>query len=780
MPQLPDHLRRVSHTVLPGPRRPQLDQLLLDRDQLRVQVRYALEHGARILPLLHHRSQVVQLPPDPLDPVDRVRRLVVVGAQRQHHLGLRRDVRLRPVGVRILQHGQRRRPALHAVDLQRDRVAPRRHHHGDPAATDPHPVRPQVDPVRVERCGAHPHLARVLVAQVPLHAVDAGGGGAAQRAHHFTRPVRHPHRHLAGPVRAQPVVDRCAVGRVRPLAHVDVGGLGAGAIVEAVRVAGLEEVNVGRGHGVGHLLERRDVVHDPEAAPVRSDDQVIEMLLHDEAVHGRRREVVPEQLPCVAVVERDVDAVLGPQEDESVTDGVLVDASSERQWMILDPLHNLRPALSIVAGAVDVGPEVADLMVFDRQKRLAGLMAGDVDPAHDAVRGQIGDVVGDVRPRRAAVPADVHQAVVGTGHEDAGLDRRLVEGVDHAAVLDADVVRGEPAADSLARLVVGGEVGADLLPALAAVGGAVHVLAGDVERVAVVGRDQQREGPLEAVPELFRRPSAGALGPHLDVAELAVALVVADHDAASGARPRRAGPHDVRVLGVRRGESALAAAHRMPVAARDRAAPEAAVEAVRRPAEARPVLPVPKDVVRNRVVDGDVVHLRHRQLGAEPRDAAVDRDRDALVVAHQPAVGVGGVDPEVVIVAAGARTPLQRRARAPAVNRACEGRREEHRLVGIVGEHAAVVVVAGAAAEVAVVRHELPRGTAVVGTPELARVGRLSLPRHPVTGLDQRVDPVRVRGRHAQADLAHRTGRQPAPFELRPGVARIAAHVDAA
>ena len=75
--------------------------------------------------------------------------------------------------------------------------------------------------------------------------------------------------------------------------------------------------------------------------------------------------------------------------------------------------------------------------------------------------------------------------------------------------------------------------------------------------------------------------------------------------------------------------------------------------AVARAAVGRLVLLVAEHVVGDLVVDGHVVHLRVGQPLPEPRAPAVDRDRQALVVRDDHAVGVGRIDPDVVVVAAG-------------------------------------------------------------------------------------------------------------------------------
>ena len=106
---------------------------------------------------------------------------------------------------------------------------------------------------------------------------------------------------------------------------------------------------------------------------------------------------------------------------------------------------------------------------------------------------------------------------------------------------------------------------------------------------------------------------------------VAVPHVELHDDAAARAGAGRARPDDVRVLRIGRREPALATTDRVPVAARD----AATIQRIARPARRGSVLAVPHDVVRNRVVHRDVVHLRDRQMHAMPGLAAIDRDRQA-------------------------------------------------------------------------------------------------------------------------------------------------------
>src|SRR5262249_20349294 len=149
---------------------------------------------------------------------------------------------------------------------------------------------------------------------------------------------------------------------------------------------------------------------------------------------------------------------------------------------------------------------------------------------------------------------------------------------DDAAVLDADVVGRQAARALLPALVVQRDVGADLLPALAAVGRLMQVLAADVNLVVIVRRDVERRVPHEPVFQIRGR-SVRILRPHFDVAQLPPVLLVPDDDAADAAGTGGGRPDDVGIDRIGRGESALAAADRVPHAARDLVAASAAAAA---------------------------------------------------------------------------------------------------------------------------------------------------------------------------------------------------------
>ena len=140
-------------------------------------------------------------------------------------------------------------------------------------------------------------------------------------AHHLAGGVDHLDHHL-GRRRAQEIVDRDAVGRV--LAGGLVGGKGRVGVripADPERALRAEEVRLLAEQAVVDLAKRLQVVEDEEAPPMGGEREVV--VLDDEVSHRGRRQVEPQEVPALAVVERDVDRPLGAAIEESAPSGIL-------------------------------------------------------------------------------------------------------------------------------------------------------------------------------------------------------------------------------------------------------------------------------------------------------------------------------------------------------------------------------------------------------------------------------------------------------------------------
>ena len=142
-----------------------------------------------------------------------------------------------------------------------------------------------------------------------------------------------------------------------------------------------------------------------------------------------------------------------------------------------------------------------------------------------------------------------------------------------------------------------------------------------------------------------------------------------------------------------------------------------------------------------------MVPLRGREVLLGPLAAGVHRHRATAIVRAHEVRRIGGVDPEVMVVAV--RTVADARQRLPGV-----GRPEQRRVLRVhdvrvlmIGEQ--VRVVERALTDVPVAVHQRPRGTRIVALEQAA-----------VVVLDQGIHTVRIRGRECHTNTTHQSRRQ--------------------
>ena len=157
-------------------------------------------------------------------------------------------------------------------------------------------------------------------------------------------------------------------------------------------IARLEQVRAGVRAHVGALVQRRQVVEDPDRTSLGRDDQVV--AVHAHVGNRRDREVELHGLPLPAAVERDVQAVLRSRVHNPVLDRIL----THRAHRTAGPntVHDQRPRAAIIVGAEDVGPEVVEPEPLHADIRTPWPMRREVDVLHSAVGRHPGR--GDVLP----------------------------------------------------------------------------------------------------------------------------------------------------------------------------------------------------------------------------------------------------------------------------------------------------------------------------------------------------------------------------------------------
>ena len=266
----------------------------------------------------------------------------------------------RPFRVGVLQHGQRLTSHLFIIDEQSHRVRTRRLQRTAAATEGPSRPRESLRP----GIGNQSEYSGFVRSRISV-------GPSPVRSHH-TRlkpallvPSRvvtsspalssNAELHCAGAL-AQPIGERGLALRVFAVGPVAEHGRGLGHRAEAVGVARPEQVRGRRRHLVGQLLHRTQVVQDPVAAPVRSDHQVVEVLLLEDPVVRCRRQARHEALPTVAFVIADVERALGSQIEQPRAHRVLQQIPRVVDGIVVDAVGNRRPALPEVVGAVGARP----------------------------------------------------------------------------------------------------------------------------------------------------------------------------------------------------------------------------------------------------------------------------------------------------------------------------------------------------------------------------------------------------------------------------------------
>ena len=370
-----DH-RGPAHAVGPGVL--QLHEFTLHLDERRVERLSRREDILGVPGVFQHGSQIVNLAAQQFDLVDDAGDPVPVLDDVVEQRLLGQDVRHRTLGVRVAEDRQLLGPHVLAVHYQSDRVGSRRLPRPAAAAEEAAPDLAgdlgHRHPVRELRLRPVLDRLRVRPPEVPPHAVEPVVGRPVQGGERLALRVLDPDLHFAPLPAAEPVVDRRPVGRVLAHGPVLVHHLGFGDVVEAVRVARREQVRAGGRDLRRELLHGAQVVEDPVAAPVRPRHEVVEVLLDDEAVVRRRREVRHEELPTLPVVVADVDVRLRAEVEETRPHRVLEQVAGVVDRIVVDPVRDLRPRLPEVVRPVGARVEVADLVVLDRDVRL-----GDVE-----------------------------------------------------------------------------------------------------------------------------------------------------------------------------------------------------------------------------------------------------------------------------------------------------------------------------------------------------------------------------------------------------------------
>src|SRR2546423_4275101 len=173
----------------------------------------------------------------------------------------------------------------------------------------------------------------------------------------------------------------------------------------------------------GHLLYRRKVVQDPEAPTISRDNEVVEVLLNRDPVNRRMWQIVLQSFPVRAVVVRDINAIFRPDVKQTLPHRVLAHAMRITQHRMRNAIGDQFPGLTVISRFVNPWVAVVLLMAIDCDVSSASVVTRRFDVTDGAPCEHVSDVLSNVRPVLAAVPSNLHLAVIRSRPDRSGFFR---------------------------------------------------------------------------------------------------------------------------------------------------------------------------------------------------------------------------------------------------------------------------------------------------------------------------------------------------------------------
>ena len=188
---------------------------------------------------------------------------------------------------------------------------------------------------------------------------------------------------------------------------------------------------------IARLPQRRDIVQNPERAPVRGQHQVV--AVNDQVVHRRRRQIQLQRFPVCARIVRNKNAGFRSGEQQAFALRIFPHGAHERAFR--DALHQQFPGLAVIRGGVNIGPQIVVGVPVHRHPGGAGIERRGIDLADLAPFGHL--LRRHVRPILAAIASDVHQPIVGARPDQALRQRRFGHREDGVVIFRAGIVDGD-------------------------------------------------------------------------------------------------------------------------------------------------------------------------------------------------------------------------------------------------------------------------------------------------------------------------------------------------
>ena len=378
-------------------------------------------------------------------------------------------------------------------------------------------------------------------------------------------------------------------------------------------------------------------------------------------------------------------------------------------------IHDLRPRVSEVRGAVDVRSAIVELITLCGEIRRPARMTRRIDDADSRKRRKVWRR--DVFPALPTVAGNEHQTIVRPGPDSQTVPRRRRDGENGCVHLGpVHVMSDRTARFAEGDGIVASEVGTDACPRLTFVRGLPKVLRRCVNDFRIERREDDWKCPLPSLGKSARRFAGKEARIYLHVPYLPVAPIVSREKCTL-----TAGVNDVGVRWIRRDVAALTTADTirpvaLPVADTGKIVPSRARNAERPRVLLRSAYVVWK-ICRHR----DVIDLSGGKVQGSPCRSTVHGYSSAAIVAFNHPLGVVGRNPQVMVVAV--RRTQRRIEFRPGAVRSVQARVQHVNAIPVfwIRENASVVKRSLSKLSLLVGAH--PCIAAIVGAKHTARVG---------------------------------------------------------